>query len=96
MSCYIWVEITIPDRKMLTEYMREVPKIIETHGGRYLVRGGAATVLEGNLGEHPTKILIEFPDKSSALAWYESPEYKSIHHIRKDNSICNFLLLDGV
>lgn len=96
MSCYVWVELTIPDRTKLAEYMREVPKIIQKYNGKYLVRGGAVSVLEGIIGEHPTKILIEFPDKDSAIAWYESPEYRSIHHIRKDNSSCNFMLLAGV
>ncbi|MDO9111640.1 MAG: DUF1330 domain-containing protein, partial [Desulfatirhabdiaceae bacterium] len=91
-----WVEITIPDRTKLAEYMREAPKIIHKYNGKYLVRGGALSVLEGTIGEHPTKILIEFPDKDSAVAWYESPEYRDIHHIRTDNSICNFMLLAGV
>lgn len=96
MSCYVWVEITIQDKASLVEYMREVPKIIQKYNGKYLVRGGPVSVLEGTIGEHPTKILIEFPDKDSAIAWYESPEYKVIHHIRTDNSSCNFMFLAGV
>jgi len=96
MSCYVWVEINIPDRSKVIEYMREAPKIVKKYNGKYLVRGGAVKILEGSIGEHPTKILIEFPDQKSALSWYESPEYKAIHHIRTDNSACNFMLLDGI
>lgn len=95
MCCYAWVEITIINRSEMIEYMQKVPKIIKKYKGKYLVRGGKADALEGTIGEHPIKVLIEFPDKESAVRWYESPEYKSIHNIRKDNSTCNFILLPG-
>lgn len=74
--------------------MRKAPYIVQKYNGKYLVRGGEVSVLEGTIGAHPIKILIEFPDKDSAVAWYESPEYKNIHHIRTDNSFCNFMLLN--
>ena len=95
-ACYVWVEVTVPDMSKLAEYMQKVPGTIEKYGGKYLIRAGDVDVLEGNIGAHPLKVLIEFSDKEAALAWYHSPEYHAIHAIRTENSQGNIMLVAGV
>ena len=47
MAAYIYGNIEVTDPQLYEEYRRDVPALIAAHGGRYLVRGGAVTVLEG-------------------------------------------------
>jgi uncharacterized protein (DUF1330 family) len=55
---------------------------IATHGGRYLVRGGAAEVVEG--GPPPkTLIIVEFPSMARARQWYASAEYAEALKVRR-------------
>jgi hypothetical protein len=43
------------------DYRAVVPALIAAHGGRYLVRGGAVEVLEGD-GPALRQVIVEFPD----------------------------------
>jgi uncharacterized protein (DUF1330 family) len=46
---------------------------IARYGGRYLVRGGAASVIEGDPPPE-TIIVVEFPTMERLREWYVSPE----------------------
>lgn len=48
-------------------------------------------------GEWPGKlVIIEFPDRERATAWYESPEYQAILPLRTENSEGSAIIVDGV
>ena len=49
MTAYLIADIDIHDDKGYEDYRRRVPAIIASYGGRYLVRGSTAEVLEGEL-----------------------------------------------
>jgi uncharacterized protein (DUF1330 family) len=51
-----------------------VPATEQRHGGRYLGRGGATKVLEGDWEPHRL-VIIEFPDMAALMAWYNSPSF---------------------
>jgi uncharacterized protein (DUF1330 family) len=54
---------------------------IAQYGGRYLVRGGAAELMEG--GPPPkTLVIVEFPSTRRAREWYASPEYGEALKVR--------------
>lgn len=38
-------------------------------------------------------LLVRFPDKEAALAWYNSPAYRTLHEIRGVALDCRFRLL---
>ncbi len=59
MAAYIHAEIEITDPEAYEEYRRQVPAMIAAHGGRYLVRGGAAELLEGE-GAPQREVILEF------------------------------------
>ena len=48
MSAYIYGNIEVHDPVLYEEYRTIVPAMNTVHGGRYLVRGGATEVLEGD------------------------------------------------
>ena len=47
MSAYVIVDIDVQDRETYEEYRKMAPPSIAAYGGRYLARGGATDVLEG-------------------------------------------------
>lgn len=96
MPAYALVELTIDDRDGMGPYMEKVADTVAAFEGRYLVRAGETEVLEGTLGEHPLKVLIEFPSMAAARDWYRSDAYQAILSHRLDNSRANFILVEGV
>ena len=60
MSAYAISEVEMRDAADFEAYRAIAAKTIAQYGGRYLVRGGAASVIEG--GPPPkTIIIVEFP-----------------------------------
>lgn len=83
------------DQDALAEYRRRNTDAVANHGGRFLIRGGASELLEG---DWPTQriVLMEFPDADAARAWWESEEYAPLKQMRRDASDTNILLVEGV
>lgn len=78
----------------IIEYLKRIDVTLEPYGGRYVVHGSRTTVLEGDwVGD---LIIIGFPDRQSAEAWYASPAYREIIALRTDNSVGDVILVDGV
>lgn len=94
MSAYVLAEIEITNPEGYKEYTKVVPATIAQYGGRFLARGGAVEVLEGDWPQH-RRVLIEFPSMEAAKRWWDSPEYAKPKAMRKANSNGRLLLLDG-
>ena len=94
MSAYIIANVRVNDTEVYDEYRTQVPATLEPHGGRFLVRGGEPRALEGDW--HPRVVVIEFPDRAAALAWYESPEYQRILPLRQRSAESRVVLADGL
>ncbi len=95
MAAYVLAEIEITNQEGYKEYTANVPATIAKYGGRFLVRGGAATALEGNWPQQ-RRVLLEFPSVEAARRWYDSPEYEKPKAMRIANSKGRLLLLEGV
>jgi uncharacterized protein (DUF1330 family) len=78
----------------IVEYLQRIDATLEPFGGRFLVHGGKAEVLEGTWSGN--LIVIEFPDRTRARAWYESAAYQEILPLRTKNSESDTFLVDGV
>jgi len=94
MTAYIHGSIEVTDPELYEEYRREVPALIAAHGGRYLVRGGAVTVLEGGSAP-PRQVILEFPDMAHLQAFYHSPEYQRLVAIRQRASKGTLVAIEG-
>jgi uncharacterized protein (DUF1330 family) len=83
----------VPNREGL-EYLERVEATFEPFGGRWLVLGEHDEVLEG--AWPGSVVLMEFPDREAAQAWYHSPAYQEILHLRTDNAVSDMILVDEV
>lgn len=95
MAAYIVSRVNIHNREAMQRYMAEAPATVAAFGGRYLVRGGEVRALEG-AWEHDRMVVVEFPDRDAALAWYESDVYRPLRDLRQANAEAVILLADGV
>jgi uncharacterized protein (DUF1330 family) len=67
--------------------------IFKKFGGRYVVRGGKATTVEGQ--SRSRNVVIEFPDYEAALACYRSLEYQENIKVRQPHSIADLIVIEG-
>ena len=94
MAAYVIVEIEVKDPARYERYKALAPPSIAQYGGRYLVRGGACTVLEGSW--QPARLVVlEFPSRAAAQAWWDSPEYAPAKALRQQSAATEMLLVDG-
>jgi uncharacterized protein (DUF1330 family) len=95
MTAYLIYDVEIHDPGPYAEFMRQVKPVVEAMGGRYLVRGGAHEVLEGEW--RPSRlVLFEFPDMDAARALFTSDAYAPLRALRKSCSTGNVVIVEGV
>jgi uncharacterized protein (DUF1330 family) len=95
MTAYVIVEIDVTDPAPYETYKQLAEPAIAAHGGRYLVRGGAPELIEGD--RHPTRqVVLEFKSKEQAKRWYDSPEYRKARDARAGAARMNMVLVEGV
>jgi uncharacterized protein (DUF1330 family) len=78
----------------VAEYLRRIDATLEPFNGRFVVHGGDVEVIEGSWPGN--LIVIEFPDREHARAWYKSGAYQEILPLRTGNSRSDVILTDGV
>ncbi len=94
MSAYLIADVEVHDQNVYTEYRRQVLPLIQKHGGRFIVRGGAHEVLEGDW--RPQRVvIIEFPEMTALKAWYRSPEYAKLIALRRGASRGSLVAVEG-
>ena len=94
MPAYLLVDCEVTDIARYEIYKAMAPPAIAKYGGRYLVRGGAMTVIEGNW--QPSRIVVlEFPDVEAARRFYDSPEYRAARAQRAGAAVMNMVLVEG-
>jgi uncharacterized protein (DUF1330 family) len=95
MPAYILVEIDVHDAAGYERYRGMVLPSIVAYGGRFLVRGGTIEALEGDW-KPPRLVILEFPDRARARAWWASPEYAGPKALRLETARSRMILVDGV
>jgi uncharacterized protein (DUF1330 family) len=94
MKAYIIADIEMKDPVAYEAYRRDVPAMIAAYGGRYLVRGGATRVLEGDW-QPRRMVILEFPSMRQAEAFYGSAEYEALKAIRINASDSRLVVVEG-
>ena len=95
MAAYVLAEIEITNPDGYKEYTTAVPATIAQYGGKFLARGGAVEVLEGDWPQR-RRVIIQFESMAAAKRWWDSPEYQKPKAMRRANSNGRLLLLEGV
>lgn len=95
MTAYVIYQGNVLDEERYEEYKRQVSPNIAAAGGRYVVRGGDATALEGELPAGRT-VVLAFPTRQAALDWYRSEEYTEIRKLRDGAAEAILYVVDGI
>ncbi len=95
MPAYMIARVKVHDPEGYEAYKKKASAAIETHGGRYLVRGGALEVLEGE-DSGARLVIVEFADMDTAKAFYNSDAYQEAVKIRQPVSEGNFIVVEGL
>jgi uncharacterized protein (DUF1330 family) len=95
MPAYVIFDIHVDDPDAYAPYREPAGASVEQYGGRYIARGGAAEVLEGDW-DIDRLVILEFPSMDEARAWYRSPEYQEVLPIRHGASHGRGVLLEGL
>ena len=93
-KAYVVGQITVTNPEGYAFYASRVPATIEATGGKYLVRGGHITQLEGH-SQGDRHVVLEFPSRAVAEAWYKGDAYQAILPHRLANSTGSLVLVDG-
>lgn len=94
MPAYIISRVKIDDPQTMTGYMAGAPATVEAYGGKYLVRTPDIEVLEGE-ADYDRMVVLEFPDREKALAWYHSEDYRDLRDTRWSASQAHIVVLPG-
>lgn len=94
MAVYIMARIRVTDPEDYMTYASQTVALAEKAGGKFLVKGGDYEVVEG---DDPAirQVVVEFPTREMALAWYNSPEYQEILPIALRASEREIIVVDG-
>jgi len=94
MPAYVISEVEVRDPQAMDAYRTLAARSIAQYGGRYLVRGGAAELVEG--GPPPrTLIIVEFASMERAREWYDSSEYAEALKLRRTALERRLIFVEG-
>jgi uncharacterized protein (DUF1330 family) len=94
-KAYVLLQFSVENQELFGRYRQGAAPTILANGGKVLVAAANNDVREGTLPASLVTI-IEFPSRDAAEAWYTSPEYGAVHHLREDaTSTGSLTFLDG-
>jgi len=95
MLAYVIVDISIHDPVEMAKYQKLTPDTLAEYGGKFVVRGGQVTPMEG--GWNPERIVVlEFPSVERAQEWWNSDQYASAKAIRQRAAETSMIIVEGV
>ncbi len=94
MAAYLIANITVADPVRFGEYRDKVAPMIAAHGGRYLIRGGAVTAVEGEPFLDRV-VVLEYPDMETLKRFYHGEEYAPLIALRESCTISHVALVEG-
>lgn len=95
MKYYCVAELDVTDQSWVPGYVQEVTKLVERYGGRYLARTSKVEKLEGAGKVPQVYLIIEWPSRDAALAFYESEEYEPYRRSRLEGAVSELVLVAG-
>lgn len=94
MKTYIYCTMQIHDPETYLKYTALTPKTLNDYGGKFLTRGDVTDVLEGAPFED-RMVLLEFPSRTTAEAWYNCKEYQDASQFRRAASKGRMVIQEG-
>jgi len=95
MAAHVIVDIEITDPAGYEEYKKLAGATVEKYGGKYIVRGGATEVLEGDW--KPRRIVVlEFESVQRAKEWLNCEEYREPRKMRHRTAKTKMIVVESV
>lgn len=89
-----WIaHVTVDDPAAYEAYRQANAAAFAKYGGRFLVRGGPQTVVEGQ--SRPRSVVLEFPSLQAATDCYHSAEYQAALALRLPVSQGDVIIVEG-
>ncbi|GAB5489237.1 MAG: DUF1330 domain-containing protein [Parasphingorhabdus sp.] len=96
MPAYMIVTANIKDRDaFIAGYGAAAGALVEKFGGKYVLRGPGAELLEGEFGDGASMVISEWPDMEAARKFWNSPEYAEAKKLRAGVADCQVLLIES-
>ena len=92
---YIIAQATVTDPAQYEGYKALAGAAVAQYGGKYVVRGGATHLLEGDWAP-PRLVILEFESVEQAKRFYDSPEYRAASEQRQGAATMNMLVVEGL
>ena len=92
---YALIDVEITDQAAFAQFSDRAPAIVEAHGGRFLVRGGAAEVVQGDWTPHRV-VVIEFESVERAKSWWNSAAHTELRAMADRCSNTTTTIVEGV
>ena len=89
-----WIaRVDVRDPERYKDYVSTAKPAFERYGAKFLARGGAIEVLEGQA--RARNVVIEFPSMQAAVDCYNSGEYQAAKAIRQTVADAEMLVVEG-
>ena len=95
MAGYVITEVHVTDPAVYSEFLERVTSTVQDHGGKFIARGGAIEVIEGDWTP-PRIAILEFDNVEQEKTWLKSPEYSDLDEIRRKSSTLNMIVVEGL
>lgn len=95
MPAYVIFDVAIHDMSRYQRYMQRVTPVVEAAGGKYLTRGGAHKVYEGDY-EPWRMVLFEFPSVQAFEDFYYGAAYRELKPLREGCSTVRLVSIEGL
>jgi uncharacterized protein (DUF1330 family) len=94
MKAYVIGDITVNDVERYKTYIAKAPSFVAKYEGKYLVRGGEITAMEGDW--RPSRLVVlEFPSMVHAQAFANDPAYQEVAIDRRSATSSRLIIVEG-
>ncbi|WP_371398113.1 DUF1330 domain-containing protein [Fretibacter rubidus] len=96
MRSYMIVTAKIKDRDaFIAGYGKAAGALVSKFGGRYVMRGPGAELLEGDWGDGASMVISEWPNREAIHRFWNSPEYAAAKAMRDNIADVQVLVIDA-
>lgn len=95
MTAYVIGQLQIHDPTAYQAYLDGFMDTFTPFGGSILATSLQTTTLLEGAWATPRTVLLSFPSRTLAQAWFDSPAYQNLARIRRATATTNLVLVDG-
>ena len=95
MPAYFILDMSVTDPAKLEQYGNGVLRLVQKHGGEFIVQSTDHEVIEG--GWRPQMlVVVRYPNRQAIHDLYNDPEYAPLKTLRHEGAHTNSLAVDGL